>query len=168
MRSFCCSFMTLRPVLGPWSPQPSSSTPHLMLQPSTSESGAGWLHPSVWHLPIYFVVSPLALLLQNSFLVPCLGYDVVPFSQRGQSTLVSLNVCVYVERATSLYILWISSLYLILYTPLDWVGPNIFQRIFRDHFVTIWFIKPRLTVRYIKLVIYSVLECGLDRSVYVS
>jgi hypothetical protein len=34
------------------------------------------------------VVFPLAFLLQNSFLVPSLGYDVVPFLQRGQSTLI--------------------------------------------------------------------------------
>jgi hypothetical protein len=47
---------------------------------------------SVWHLPIYFMVSPLAFLLQNSFLVPSLWYDVVPFLQRGQPTLISLNV----------------------------------------------------------------------------
>jgi hypothetical protein len=63
-----------------------------LLQPSSSESGAGWLHPSVWHLPIYFVVSPLAFLIQNSVLVPSLGYDVVSFLQRGQPTLISLNV----------------------------------------------------------------------------
>jgi hypothetical protein len=31
----------------------------------------------------------------------------------------------YGERATSLYILLISLLYLIFHTPLDWVGPNI-------------------------------------------
>jgi hypothetical protein len=47
---------------------------------SSSEFGAGWLHPSVWHLTIYFVVSPLAFLLQNSFLVPSLGYNVLPFT----------------------------------------------------------------------------------------
>jgi hypothetical protein len=38
------------------------------------------------------VVSPLALPLQNRFLVPSLGYDVVPFL-RGQLTLVFLNAC---------------------------------------------------------------------------
>jgi hypothetical protein len=35
------------------------------------------LYPSVY-LPIYFVVSPLAFLLQNRFLVPSSGCDVVP------------------------------------------------------------------------------------------
>jgi hypothetical protein len=38
----------------------------------------------------------------------------------------------HVERDTSLYVLQISSLYLILHTPLDWVGPNIFRRILRS------------------------------------
>jgi hypothetical protein len=70
------------PFSGHGPPQPSSSTPpYLLLQPFSSEFGAGWLHPSVWHLPIYFMVSPLAFLLQNSFLVPSLGYYVVPFLQ---------------------------------------------------------------------------------------
>jgi hypothetical protein len=41
-----------------------------LLQPFSFESRAGCLHPFVWHLSIYFVVSPLAFLLQNSFLVP--------------------------------------------------------------------------------------------------
>jgi hypothetical protein len=36
----------------------------------------------------------------------------------------------YVEKVISLYILYISSLYLILHTPLGWVRPNIFRRIF--------------------------------------
>jgi hypothetical protein len=44
-------------------------------------------------LAIYVVVSPLAFHLQNSFLVPSLGYDVLPFLQRGQPTLISLNAC---------------------------------------------------------------------------
>jgi hypothetical protein len=47
---------------------PNLLLPYLLLQPSSSESGAGWLHPSVWHLPIYFVVSPLAFLASQYFL----------------------------------------------------------------------------------------------------
>jgi hypothetical protein len=43
------------------------------------------------------VVSPLAFLLQNSFLGPSLGYDVLPFLQSGMPTLVSLNVCMLKE-----------------------------------------------------------------------
>jgi hypothetical protein len=58
------SSTALRPVFGPLPPQPSSSTtPYLLLQPSSSESGAGWLHPSVCHLPTYFVVSTLDTML---------------------------------------------------------------------------------------------------------
>jgi hypothetical protein len=95
---FTSSSKALRPVFGPWPPQPSSSTPpYTLLQTSSSESVAGWLHPSVLHITIYFVVSPLAFLLQNSFLVPSLGYDVVPFLHRGQTTLISLNVCMLKE-----------------------------------------------------------------------
>jgi hypothetical protein len=59
--------MGLRPIFEPWPPQPSSSTlPYLLLQTSSSESRASWLHPSVWHASIYFVVSPLAGLLQTA------------------------------------------------------------------------------------------------------
>jgi hypothetical protein len=36
----------------------------------------------------------------------------------------------YTERGTSLYILYSSSLYLILHTPLEWLAPNIYRRIF--------------------------------------
>jgi hypothetical protein len=39
------------------------------------------------------VVSPLAFLLQNSFLESSLGNDVVSFLINGQPTLISLTVC---------------------------------------------------------------------------
>jgi hypothetical protein len=39
------------------------------------------------------VVSPLAFLLQNSFLETSLGNDVVSFLLNGQPTLISLKVC---------------------------------------------------------------------------
>jgi hypothetical protein len=45
---------------------------------------------------------------------------------------INLFKRMYVERGTCLYILQISSFHLILHTPLDWVRPNIFQRIFRS------------------------------------
>jgi hypothetical protein len=54
----------------------------------------------------------LAFLFQNSFLAPSLGYDVLPFLQRGQPTLVSLNVCI------SLYSSWNSGFVICLHYTL--------------------------------------------------
>jgi hypothetical protein len=48
------------------------------------------------------VVSPLTFLLQNSFLVSSLGYDVVPFLQRGQPILIILAIYDTLIRITKL------------------------------------------------------------------
>jgi hypothetical protein len=57
------------------------------------------LHPSVWHLPIYFVASPVVF-LQNSFLVSF--WDAMVFHCYN----VALFKRMYVERATSFEILY--------------------------------------------------------------
>jgi hypothetical protein len=139
-------------------------SPTFFLQPlplAAAESGLGWLHPSVCHLIIYFVVYSLAF-LQNSFLVPSLGYDVVPFLQRDQPTLVSLNVCML---KGSLLVHFIDLI--VVPNPqhsLGLGGPNIFRRIFlsmksilfaapweRVHTSLSYINIPRISVRIVLL-----------------
>ena len=117
------------PVFGSWPPQFSSSSSVCFVPlASIFVYGAGRLHPSVHFPPTCYLVFLLALFLQ---------YFMPKSSLRCKSSILmnwpahmSLFIQIYVEKDISLYMSCTSSWYLILHTPCEWVGLNIFWRIF--------------------------------------